>query len=277
MKSRLEQSLVTHETILRRFNAIPGGWQARSMFTDWCECMSLSISNAVPEPMRDEAWRAREDRYLQIAGKHGGEVMQAFAELYGMLVLAMEHSVSRGVNHGPDDVLGRVFEGLDLGNDRAGQFFTPMEVCRAMAKMSMHDLDTVIGDKPYITVCEPSSGAGRTVMAAAEVLREGGRDPAARMVATLIDIDSLCCWMSHINMTLCGIPAVIVHGDALTCQEWGRYHSTTWWLGSWRQSTTDNPLAKAMAAIRELLEEQPANDNQPTEPKATAAGQFLLL
>ena len=53
-----------------------------------------------------------------------------------------------GLDENPDqDFLGELYMNLDLGNEHAGQFFTPYNVCRMMSEMNVSDAKKEVADK----------------------------------------------------------------------------------------------------------------------------------
>jgi type I restriction-modification system DNA methylase subunit len=79
------------------------------------------------------------------------------------LIMALESEMT--------DVLGEIFMELELGSKWKGQFFTPMSVCRATARVTLSDAEKLISEKGFITVHEPSAGGGALIIAMAEALR----------------------------------------------------------------------------------------------------------
>lgn len=39
------------------------------------------------------------------------------------------------------------------------------------------------------------------------------------------DIDIRCVWMAYIQLSLYGIPAVVIHGNTLTMETWSRWYT----------------------------------------------------
>lgn len=98
-----------------------------TVFSDCMSCMALAISNAVDFAQSE----AREARYLEIVRRYDRDVIDAFPKVLAEVTMALEA--------GPGDVLGAVFGALELHNTARGQFFTPFEVCRMMARMQIGD------------------------------------------------------------------------------------------------------------------------------------------
>lgn len=187
------------------------------MFRDFCEATSIAITNSRRPMVREHA--DNEARYARIAAKYGTDFAD-FPKALGMLVMAME---IESTDHHRPDVLGETFEALALQNTGAGQFFTPIDVCAVMAKFTIDEayIAEAIAERGRITVLEPACGCGRTVLALSNELRRLGYDPTQTMVATLVDVDPLCCQMAHITLTLAGVPARIIHGNSLSLESWG--------------------------------------------------------
>ena len=89
-------------------------------------------------------------------------------ELFNYVVQALD-------NNQEQDFLGGLYMNLDLGSHWHGQFFTPYDICRMMAKISLNggerDAKTEILDHGYISINDPACGAGATLIAAANQLR----------------------------------------------------------------------------------------------------------
>jgi hypothetical protein len=177
------------------------------VFLDFLSIAAISIQNSVN---KDEEL---EKRYLEIVGGYSKQELENFVEAFSNVVLGLEEK--------PDDLLGTVFHKLELHNKWKGQFFTPIHISRAMAEMTLGDGEAMqkhIDDKGYITVCEPTCGSGVMVIAMSEVMKKNGLNPQSQMFAVCTDIDLKCVHMTHIQLSLLGIPAQIIHGNSLTLE-----------------------------------------------------------
>ncbi len=122
-----------------------------------------------------------------------------------------------GMEADGSDFLGQCFHELAL-NDKTwkGQCFTPTAVCTAMAQMSLMDAEPKDGYTMWLA--EPAcGGGGAMVLAASAELKSRGFYPW-HYHWQCIDIDWRCAAMTYIQTTLLGIPAVVVHGNALTLE-----------------------------------------------------------
>jgi type I restriction enzyme M protein len=175
----------------------------------------------------------QEERYLQVAKRYSREELEVIAQLFGMHVVIHEHQVQHGVL-GWYDMLGDVY--MDLASrskaSRMGQFFTPVELCAVIARITLLDDGEKSAGK---TVLDPAAGSGRLLLAAHALQPKLGTVFAA-------DLDPICAKMCALNMWLHGIRGEVAWMDSLK-QEWYYAWQThpryTWpfvtWLGEERK------------------------------------------
>jgi hypothetical protein len=195
-----------------------------TVFSDFVAMTATSISNAVDRTNS----AAREAAYMAIIKRYDRkEDLEVFPRAFAELTLALEDDMS--------DVLGRVFHELSLQNKWAGQFFTPDHICRLMAGISLtDDLKQTIKDRGFIHASEPCVGSGAMIIALAHAMREAGFNQQQTLHVTAVDVDIRAVHMAYIQLSLLHIPAVIVHGNALTLEEWSHWHTPARVLGGWR-------------------------------------------
>lgn len=230
-------------------------WSPHVVFSDFVELACLSLSNAVDRPQA----QAREARYLEISGKYPKPDFEAFPRMLGHLTLALEACCIVGEL---DDVLGRVYMQLELGNDRAGQFFTPIHISRLMAMVLVGD-GAQAREKGFIDVLEPTCGAGGMVLAMADALRQAGLNYQQALHATCIDIDSRCAHMCYLQLSLLHIPAIVLHGNSLTDEVWSRWYTPAHVLGGWRSRLAARRQSEPVPVMRETLP-KPAASRSPS-------------
>jgi type I restriction-modification system DNA methylase subunit len=187
------------------------------IFRDWVELMAIALSNRYNTPDRDQ----REAQYMETIGRYETKEIDNFCKAFAQLVLLFE-------KEGFNDWLGQIFMELELGNERAGQFFTPYCLSQMMASMTLQDPQSVIDANGEITISEPAIGSGGMVIAAAEHLKNKGINYSQYATFTGVDVDDRCVHMSYIQLSLLNIPAVIIHGNTLTLEE--RSH---WYTGAY--------------------------------------------
>ena len=116
----------SQRNIIRMLNSLCGKYSRWELWQDWITMSAISIANVFDGPYRKE----REEMYSSRAARYSASELKAFADMLFELVADMDRD--------PDqDFLGELFMSLDLGNEWRGQFFTPYDVCRMMAAMSI--------------------------------------------------------------------------------------------------------------------------------------------
>ena len=98
-----------------------------------------------------------------------------------------------------------------------------MQICSLMAEIQMADAENALITKPYITVNDPCSGSGALLLGYAGAMKRHKIEYQTKMRAVATDIDLKCVHMAYIQLALYNIPAVIIHGNTLTVEEWSHW------------------------------------------------------
>lgn len=173
------------------------------IFTDWVKMMALSIVNSTCF-YKDSTYEKREKEYLAIAKKYDEETFSCFSEMFALLVIAMEKEMK--------DILGEIYMNLGLGKKGSGQVFTPFHVAGLMANLML--TEDISPKKPY-TMSEPTCGSGVMVIALAKIMKERGINYIQCLRVVAQDIDWTAVYMTFVQLSLYGIDAVVIQGDAL--------------------------------------------------------------
>lgn len=242
-----------------------------SVFEDWLKVCAISISNSVDWNHREE----REQQYLETINKYTPDEQKILVDTFSELVVALEREHTKS---GPTDLLGKVFHSLELHNKYHGQFFTPFHICEFMGHVALGDggeagnaVSGALSQKGYVSVCEPCVGSGGMVLGFASAMHREKLNYCEQMVAYCCDIDIKCVYMAYLQLSLYGIPAVIIHGNSLTLEEWSQWYTPVYMLRGWplRERTADL-LETIQAATKEKTEqpapEQPKAEEKPTVP-----------
>jgi len=240
------------KTLAKLIRSNCGRRRLDQVFADAVEMMALAISNAVDLLQREQ----REARYMQIMKDYDEQERKRFPEILARLVDALEC--------GPDDVLGQVFGELEQGNSYRGQFFTPFEVCRLMARMIVEDGEDVrarIRERGFITVQEPAAGAGAQVIAMAEALQELGINYQQHMHVTAIDVDERAAHMAYVQFSLLHIPALVYGGNTISMQMREVWRTPAHVMGLW-----DYKLKRGYALGSEADKSAAASEVIPMPP-----------
>lgn len=163
---------------------------------------------------RSPDWRANEDAFKRTAGRlrHRAEVTRLFSEMMA--------DIARALAAEPTDFLGPLFMELSAAS-QLGQFFTPPEVSRLIATITLADarqaIETALDRR--LRLYEPTCGVGGMIIAATGVLRDMQIDVQRQIVWTGVEIDHRAMCAAYIQCYYAQIPAHIVWGNSLTLDE----------------------------------------------------------
>lgn len=183
------------------------------VFTTFLELTALCLSIETDPTSKSE----RLQRYNDMVRDMDDETLNAYARMEIALIEEAQRTKDC-----PYDVLGEIFMSLGLSNEWNGQFFTPDNICRMMAKLVGVDS---LPEKGSITINEPTCGSGAMVLGAVYAMKEKGQDFQSHAMFVAQDIDIRCVWMTYIQLWLYEIPAIVIHGDTLAMKEWSRWYT----------------------------------------------------
>lgn len=195
-----------HQAILKKLNSLSGRYSRYQIWCDFVTWAALSISNAIDKLNAPQ----REEQAGNIVQKYTEAEKKVLSDMFAEFVLAMEED--------PDqDFLGELFMMCEFGNDAGGQFFTPYDVCRAMAAINM---DTKIKDqikeKGFVSCNDCACGAGALLVAFANECRRAGINFQTSVLFVAQDIDYLAACMCYLQMSILGLPGYVYVGNTLT-------------------------------------------------------------
>lgn len=181
---------------------------SRSSWQVWADVISAiacSLSNAADRSLKH--FEQREKEYAQCIERLGS--VEAPAKILGTIVMALE-------NDPEQDFLGKMYMNLNLGNHWKGQFFTPYSVCKMMSGITLGTADRQIEEQGYISVCDPACGAGATLIAAANTMKNSKYNFQNHVIFVGQDVDRVVAQMCYIQLSLLGCAGYICVGNTLT-------------------------------------------------------------
>lgn len=192
---------------MKKFESLSGRYSVRQIWEDWVVMYACAISNTVDKVHAEE----REKHYMQRAQKYSKKELQVFAELCADMVEALEI-------HPNQDFLGEMYMAVGMGCDSAGQFFTPYDVCRCMAEITTNAdyLREQINQRGWVSVSDPTCGAGALLVAFANVCRSLDINYQSSVLFVAQDIDFLVGCMCYLQLSLLGCPGYVVIDNSLT-------------------------------------------------------------
>jgi len=186
------------------------------VFRDFLAMATYAISNSMVFS------QAHEDDYMRIIGKYDKADASAFGDLLAITVEALEH--------GRDDFLGHVYMSQEMAIAEAGQFFTPSCVADMMGKMTFAGMKEVAEKNGYVTVNDPACGGGVQLIGAYKAAIEQGMNPSTQLCVYAEDIDTTCVYMTYVQLSLLGLPALVSHRNTISMETWAQWRTPLWWL-----------------------------------------------
>lgn len=244
--------------------------QTRTVFSDWLEIAAITL-HQLPynseELPKDKSFEAVEAQYFQAIKPYDRETLGIMATMLGMTTAAYQQEFG--------DFLGEIASEQEFLNARVGQFFTPYEVCRAMAKMTLHDAKSLVEKKGLITIDEPASGGGAMIIACAEELVNQGLDPrsCAQFQATDVSRDAFN--MTYIQLSALSLQALVRHGNTLSNEMWES--RPTFQLRYFQEWLRENQTMAKFARLKALLTDpdpffsEETDEEKTTQPEGNKA------
>ena len=182
---------------------------SRSAWQAWADLMSVmacSFANAVDK--REKTWTAREKEYEGCIKRLGG--VEKPAQCFAHIVNALEENPNQ-------DFLGDLYMELNLGNHWKGQFFTQYHVCELMSRITIgEEVSEQIDKQGFAAINDCACGAGATLIATANTLKERGINYQRDVLFVGQDIDRVVGQMCYIQLSLLGCAGYVAIADTLT-------------------------------------------------------------
>lgn len=178
---------------------------AWEVWADFISAAACTIANSVDR--KGKMHDAREAEYAKCIERLGG--VDKSAKLLAIIVSAFEENPEQ-------DFLGKLYMNLELGNHWKGQFFTPYNICRVMADLSFEHVEEQVKQKGWVSISDPACGAGATLVAAANILKDRGVNYQNSALFVAQDIDRVAGLMCYIQLSLLGCAGYVVIGNTLS-------------------------------------------------------------
>lgn len=199
-----------YQNMVKIFTSFRYKYDIMDVFEDFIYMTAAAFSNSVDTVHYEK----RETEYMRRINRYEKKDSEKFAEIISQLVMCFEVG-------GPNDYLGKLFMDLDMGNKYRGQYFTPYTVSVAMASMVFNERDVRmhINEKGYMSLYEPTCGAGGMIIAAYEVVKKMGFNPQQVLKVTSQDIDFKAVLMTYIQTTILCIDNTVILGNTLMMEQ----------------------------------------------------------
>lgn len=187
-----------------------GKYSISQVFEDFLYISAIALKNSCDFDKKEEDW------YFSIIKKYEREELNVFAKLLAELVwiIAKENKFI--------DVLGEIYQAININSKGSGQFFTPNHIAEAMAKMI---IDKASSNDGVIKVNDPTCGSGVLLLNAANSIKDKNIDYTERLIVCGQDIDIRCFCMTYIQLSLAGIPGIVILGNSLLNEQRKIYYT----------------------------------------------------
>lgn len=214
-----------YKDFITKFHYLSNRHDRYIVFLDLLKLASYSIYNAFLKSTEIE------NEYLKIASKYSKEDMEIFCKMFSILVMMFE---TKGEI---TDILGEMYMNEKIGNKNLGQFFTPFHISEFMAKIlcgTREKIQASIEENGYITLSEPCSGAGTMILAFAKALQDENINYQQNLLVQAIDISEICTYMTYVQLSLYGIPAIVYCGDTISQKMNFKLETPLYFLNYWK-------------------------------------------
>lgn len=210
-------------------------------------------------------------RYMAIVARYQDDpkAMVRMSELFDRMRLTI---------HDCDgDFLGEAYMAKDFSlrspSDR--QSFTPYHLTQCLSSLELGDREEVsakISEKGVLRVLDPACGSGGLILAFADRLRKFGFEPEKVMLAWLTDIDALCMQMAFIQMWIHNIPAICIHANTMSGEEFDRAYTAAALRLRWPRGTAaavppQQPVNPNSTAGTSPIDDRPSGARASVPPK----------
>lgn len=184
---------------------------SRPLFEVWNDFVMLA-SCAISNAFDRMNFEQRENLYMRIISKYRDNDRYVFTELLTLTVDALEKN--------PDqDFLGSIFIELGLANKHNGQYFTPYDVAKAKAEITLGDVEDTLAKSGAVTIHDSCCGSGALLIASINVARKklscSGINFQNVVFVSAQDIDPTVAAMCYIQLSLHGVAGHVKVGNAL--------------------------------------------------------------
>lgn len=169
--------------------------------------MACSLANSTDPDKTGARYLDREREYKQCEERLGG--VDKPSRCMAVIIEALERNPEQ-------DFLGALYMELELGNHWKGQIFTPYCLSKLISNIASRKIDEEIERNGYISIYDPTCGAGSTLIAAVSEMKRLNRNFQSQALFVGQDIDRVAGLMCYIQLSLLGCAGYVYIGDTLS-------------------------------------------------------------
>lgn len=234
-----------------------------NVFNDFLELSAVSFSNADTYCLVTDrkTWEEREKRATKTISKYTHEEQQIFPKLLAELTLQFEDDCPHY-----RDVLGETFHAMEFHDEWKGQFFTPQPVSDmiGMITVDTENIKQRIKERGFFTALEPCCGSGSMILGLVNAIHSAGINHSKQVLIQANDIDERCVFMTYLQLTLAGVPAIVQQKDSLSFRTYGAaWYTPVFVFDGWKfkmqslvkenSAMTDDGAKKSVTEFEKIL------------------------
>lgn len=244
--------------ILKIFESLRYKRDLWSLYSDFLEMMAIAISNSCERLANPIRFEEREKRYLSLAKSYDKEELLKMSEVFNLFVRLQDYNLE---SQGAKDILGGLLMKLGLGNERAGQIFTPDNLAKLLARItcSEADLKKQIEDKGFVYASDSAVGGGVTMIGLVNAMLDAGFNPQRYLFVECGDLDKRACFMTYIQLATLGIPAIVKNQDTLLNKVFDVWFTPAFYIDGWwfrLKNLEDEKKGESLAKSKEIVEKR---------------------
>ena len=216
--------LMDVQSLLKRMELTRGRITPRAVFQDFIAMCALLLSGYTDPVHYTERAKALAGVAKRYSSQEQVQLMATFCEL-------TEHYEGVSRRGQSSDLLGNAFAELGL-TGKLGQDFSPGSIPEILSRITL-PTGRKLPETGFFTIMDTACGSGVLALGAAQRIADLGFNPCLHMVMQASDIDLRCVYMTYVQLSFHGFPAVVIHGDTLTLKEYSRWYTPAYILGKW--------------------------------------------
>lgn len=212
------------KSLLTQMELTRGRIMPRAVFQDFIAICALLISDftdPVHKTDRVETLTGVAERY---SDQEQRQLMATFCEL-------AKHYESVSKRGRISDLLGNAYTELGLAG-KMGQDFSPDSIPGILSRVTL-PAGCKLPKAGFFTILEPACGSGVLALDTAQRIADLGFNPCLHMAMQASDVDLRCVYITYMQLALHGFPAVVIHGNTLTLEEYSRWYTPAYIMGKW--------------------------------------------
>ena len=220
-----------YKQFVDNFNLLSQRYDKYRIFLDFLKLASYSMYNVFRKSEEIES------KYLNIVKTYRKEELEIFGKIFGELTLMYEYK------NEIVDILGEFYMQNKIGNNSLGQFFTPFHIAEFMGKINCgtkEQMEKIIDKNGYITLSEPCCGAGAMILGFVKALKDEDINYQQNLLVYAVDISEICAYMTYVQLSLYGIPAIVFCGDSITQKMNFQLETPFYFMNYWKFRKVNN-------------------------------------